>query len=36
VRCADGTPMANVYLTMLRKLGVDLQSFGDSTGDIAI
>jgi Protein of unknown function (DUF1552) len=36
VRCADGTPMANVYLTMLRKLGVNLQSFGDSTGEIEI
>ena len=36
VRCADGTPMANVYLTMLRKLGVNLPSFGDSTGEIEI
>jgi Protein of unknown function (DUF1552) len=36
VRCADGTPMANVYLTMLRKLGVHIDQFGDSTGEIAI
>ncbi|HEY1496211.1 MAG TPA: DUF1552 domain-containing protein [Candidatus Solibacter sp.] len=36
VRCADGTPMANVYLTMLRKLGVNVQSFGDSTGEVEI
>jgi hypothetical protein len=36
VRCADGTPMANIYLTMLRKLGVTIDRFGDSTGEIAI
>jgi hypothetical protein len=36
VRTKDGTPMANVYLTMLRKLGVDVETFGDSTGEIAI
>lgn len=36
VRCPDGTPMANVLLTMLHKLGVNVQSFGDSSGEIAI
>lgn len=36
VRCADGTPMANVYLAMLHKLGVSVSSFGDSTGEVAI
>ncbi|HXK05800.1 MAG TPA: DUF1552 domain-containing protein [Verrucomicrobiae bacterium] len=36
VRTKDGTPMANVLLTMLHKLGVDAPSFGDSTGEIAI
>ena len=36
VRCADGTPMANVLLTMLRKLGVDMERFSDSTGEVAI
>jgi hypothetical protein len=36
VRCADGTPMANVYLSMLHKLGVNVEKFGDSTGEIAI
>jgi hypothetical protein len=36
VRCADGTPMANIYLTMLHKLGVKIDQFGDSTGEIAI
>jgi len=37
VRAADGTPMANVFLTLLHRLGVDdVASFGDSTGEIAI
>ncbi len=36
LRCADGTPMANVFLTMLRKLGVEMDSFADSTGEVAI
>ena len=30
----DGTPMANVMLALLHRLGLDdLQSFGDSTGE---
>jgi hypothetical protein len=36
VRMKDGTPMANVLLTILHKLGVDVETFGDSTGEIAI
>jgi len=36
VRAKDGTPMANVLLTMAHKLGVDVQSFGDSNGEVAI
>ncbi len=33
VAAPQGTPMANVMLTLLNKLGVsDLESFGDSTG----
>ena len=36
VRCADSTPMANILLTMLHKLGVNVETFGDSTGEIAI
>ena len=32
VKAPDGTPMANVFLTLLHDLGVDLQAFGDSTG----
>jgi len=36
IRAKDGTPMANVLLTMAHKLGVDVQSFGDSNGEVAI
>jgi len=36
VRTKDGTPMANVLVTMLHKLGVGVETFGDSTGEIAI
>ena len=36
VRCDDGTPMANILLTMMRKLGVDIDRIGDSTGEVEI
>jgi hypothetical protein len=32
VKYADGTPTANVWLTLLHKLGVDIDTIGDSTG----
>jgi Protein of unknown function (DUF1552) len=33
---ADGdVPLCNLYLSMLRRNGIDLASFGDSTGEIA-
>ncbi len=32
----DKTPQANVLLTVLQKLGVDVQKVGDSTGTVAI
>src|SRR5207248_9029358 len=36
VKAADGTPMANVMLTLLHELGVDdMKSFGDSTGEFS-
>jgi hypothetical protein len=36
VKAADDTPMANVMLTALHRLGVtDLPTFGDSTGEFA-
>lgn len=36
LKCPDETPFANLLLTMLHKLGVNVQSFGDSTGELAI
>ena len=34
IKAPDGTPMANVFLTMAHKLGMtDMKSFGDSTGE---
>jgi hypothetical protein len=34
--CAPGTPQANALLTVMQRLGVRVESFGDSTGAIAI
>ena len=34
--CPDGTPMANALLTVLRRLGVDINRIGDSTGELDI
>jgi hypothetical protein len=34
--CPEGTPQANVLLTVMHKLGVDVDRVGDSTGEIAI
>jgi hypothetical protein len=37
LKAPDGTPMANVFLTLLRKIGVrDIETFGDSTGEFDI
>ena len=36
VRYADDTPMANLYLTLLDRLGVTIDRFGDSTGRVAL
>lgn len=36
VKAADGTPMANAMLTLLNQLGHELESFGDSSGELAI
>ncbi len=37
VRAADGTPTANIYLTLLHKLGLDdITVFGDSTGELSL
>ena len=34
IRVPEGTPLTNLYLTMLNKLGVPAQSIGDSTGEM--
>ena len=37
LRAPDGTPLANVMLTLLHRLGLDdLSSFGDSTGEFPL
>ena len=37
LKAADGTPMANVMLALLHRLGLDdLPQFGDSTGEFAV
>ena len=34
LKAADGTPMANVFLTVMHRLGLDdMEKFGDSTGE---
>ncbi|MGA2132510.1 MAG: DUF1552 domain-containing protein [Bryobacteraceae bacterium] len=34
--CAGGTPHANALLAVMRKLGLDVDSIGDSTGEIDV
>ncbi|MFP5379597.1 MAG: DUF1552 domain-containing protein, partial [Vicinamibacteria bacterium] len=37
LKAADGTPMANVFLTLLNELGVeDMENFGDSNGRMSV
>jgi len=36
IKAPAGTPMANVMLTLLHKLGHDMESFGDSTGEMSL
>jgi hypothetical protein len=36
VVCPTGTPQANILLTVMQKLGVPMDSIGDSTGTVAI
>jgi hypothetical protein len=35
IELQEATPLANVHLTVLRKIGAERESFGDSTGTIA-
>ncbi len=36
VQAPEGTPMANALVTLLQRLGHDLESFGDSTGALSL
>ena len=36
VLAEDGTPAANMYLTLLHKLGIEAATFGDSTGEMEL
>ena len=36
LRLPDETPMANFYLTLLDRMGVHLERFGDSTGRVSL
>jgi len=36
LRYPNGTPTSNLYVTLLEKLGIPVESFGDSTGKLAI
>ncbi len=36
VKEKDGTPMSNILLTVMHKLGVEVESIGDSTGEVAV
>jgi hypothetical protein len=36
VKAPDGTPMANAMLSLLNRLGHDMERFGDSTGELSI
>jgi len=32
IKAADGTPMANAMLGAMRSIGLDMETFGDSSG----
>jgi len=36
VICPSGTPQANILLTVMQKLGMEMDSLGDSTGTVSI
>jgi hypothetical protein len=36
LKAADATPMANVMLTLMQSLGLEMDSFGDSTGTFSL
>jgi len=36
VRAADGTPQSNLWLTLISRMGISMESFGDSTAQLEI
>lgn len=36
IKAPDGTPMANAMLSMMNRLGHELENFGDSSGELTI
>jgi hypothetical protein len=36
IKAGDGTPMANAFMTMGKILDMNLESFGDSTGELSL
>ena len=36
IRCQQGTPLANFWLTLGRKFGLELERFADSTGELQV
>jgi hypothetical protein len=36
LKAPDGTPMADVFLALMHKMGVDAPSFGDSVAPFAL
>jgi len=34
-KATENTPIANLYVALLEKLGIPVESFGDSTGRLA-
>ena len=36
IHCPEGTPLSNLQLTMLEKLGLPMEKFGDSNGELRL
>jgi hypothetical protein len=36
VRLPPGTPLANLHLTVLDKMGIPAEQLGNSTGEVAV
>jgi hypothetical protein len=36
LKMTDNTPLANLWLTLVGKMGLPIEQFGDSTGRLAV